>query len=113
MIYELLANSSSGDGFYDVTVNDENGKLEIECTCMASDMGTMCKHRIAVITGKYGKIIDLDVQENTDAAQATELIARYGVRDRYLELAKELDDLKKRYKIEEKAIRLKINALAG
>ncbi len=30
VIYQLLANSSSGDGFYDVTISDQSGNLEIE-----------------------------------------------------------------------------------
>jgi uncharacterized Zn finger protein len=66
--YQLLANSSSGDGSYDVTVSDQNGNLEIECTCTAGEMSTMCKHRIAVITGKYADIIDIDDPENADAS---------------------------------------------
>ena len=113
VIYQLLANSSSGDGFYDVTISEQSGNLEIECTCIAGEMGTMCKHRIAVITGKYGKIIDVDDPENADAKLATGLIAQYGVADQYIALAKELEDLKKRFKVEEKAIKLRINALAG
>ncbi|EEQ9433232.1 SWIM zinc finger family protein [Escherichia coli] len=111
--YQLLANSSRGDGFYDVTISDNSGNLEIECTCMAGEMGTMCKHRIAVITGKYGNIIDIDDPENADAKLATDLIAKYGITEQYLALAKELEDLKKRFKVEEKAIKLRINALAG
>ncbi|RDT48207.1 SWIM zinc finger family protein [Escherichia coli] len=113
MNYQLLANSSSGDGSYDVTVSDQNGNLEIECTCTAGEMGTMCKHRIAVITGKYADIIDIDDPENADARLATELIAQYGVTEQYVALAKELEDLKKRFKVEEKAIKLRINALVG
>ncbi|KLG50977.1 hypothetical protein BEC52_02940 [Escherichia coli] len=73
----------------------------------------MCKHRIAVITGKYGNIIDIDDPENADAKLATDLIAKYGITEQYLALAKELEDLKKRFKVEEKAIKLRINALAG
>lgn len=113
MIYELLAKSSSGNDNYQITVSDENGNLEIECTCMAAAMGTMCKHRIAVITGVFGKIIDIDIPENSGAKQASELIAKHGVRTHYLEFAKELDDLKKRFKAEEKTIKMRINTLAG
>ncbi|OKP27586.1 hypothetical protein [Serratia fonticola] len=113
MIYEILAKSSNGDDNYEIKVSDESGNLEIECTCMAGMMGTMCKHRIAVITGDFGKIIDIHDPENSGATQAAELIAKHGVKAEYLVYAKELDDLKKRFKAEEKAIKMRINALVG
>ncbi|ORJ47568.1 MULTISPECIES: SWIM zinc finger family protein [Enterobacteriaceae] len=113
MIYQLLATSRSRDVLYDVTINDQNGKLEIECNCMAGEMGAMCKHRIAVITGKYANIIDINDPENADAELATALISQYGVTEQYVALAKELEDLKKRFKAEEQAIKLRIDALAG
>lgn len=113
MIYELLALSSSGDSIYDLIVSDENNKFKIKCNCVTAEMGIMCKHRIAVITGNYGRSIDTTFPENKDARLATELIASHGITQKYLWLTKELENVKRQFKLEEKAIKIMINALAG
>ncbi|PSZ14126.1 hypothetical protein C7B07_20845 [Escherichia coli] len=71
----------------------------------------MCKHRAAIITGKYGKLIDKDDVDYQEAINATNLIAERGIQAKYLELDNELNELKKRFKDEEKSIKNRIKEL--
>lgn len=112
MNYKILANSSNGDVFYEINVNNVDGTFAISCNCKAGEMGMMCKHRVAVITGEYGKIIDIENPENFTVKDATKFIADQGITERYLTLTKELIELQKRFKADEKAIKLQINKLA-
>lgn len=46
----LKAKSSSGQP-YDVSVQFEDDFLSARCTCKAAAMGTVCKHRLALLRG--------------------------------------------------------------
>lgn len=113
MRYEISARSSKEGIYYEVTVHEKNGDIKIDCTCVAADIGNMCRHRVAIITGDYKGVIDNDDPDLEDAVKATKLLRESGFQDKYLALAQELDALKKRFKKDEKSIKLKINALVG
>ncbi|WP_404856005.1 SWIM zinc finger family protein [Escherichia coli] len=111
MIYEIFVKSSDGITYHQVTVKDYKGKLKIDCSCIAADFGNICKHRAAIITGKYGKLIDKDDVDYQEAINATNLIAERGIQAKYLELDNKLNELKKRFKNEEKSIKNRIKEL--
>jgi NAD-dependent DNA ligase len=54
---EFLIESRSSGSKYIVGVFEEGGKPVMTCTCPAGEMGTFCKHRIALIDGDFADVI--------------------------------------------------------
>lgn len=47
----LLALSSDGVTSYRVVFHLENGKLLIDCSCPAGEMGKLCRHKLGLLAG--------------------------------------------------------------
>ncbi|MEC5321130.1 hypothetical protein VSX61_19680 [Brenneria populi subsp. brevivirga] len=113
MLYELVAISSDGESQYKITISKRGEKIRLSCTCMAGSVGAgvMCKHVVAVITGEFGKIIDVKNPRNAKATEAHEFINKCEIKDKYQKLLKELELLRKQFKVDEKQIKTNINGL--
>ncbi|ECE6543448.1 hypothetical protein BXD50_003724 [Salmonella enterica subsp. enterica] len=58
MNIKLIATGSQGD-FYNVLMNDDNGKLTVRCSCPAAQKGWMCRHIICLFSLDVWEIEDM------------------------------------------------------
>jgi len=66
----IAMKSSSGTPHHvEVTLLDD-GRVAINCSCMGSQMGTLCKHREAIIGGDDSLVVDEHKQPYFDIFQA-------------------------------------------
>ncbi len=54
---EFLIQSRSSGSQYIIGVFEEDGRPVMTCTCPAGEMGSFCKHRIALIEGDFSEVI--------------------------------------------------------
>lgn len=111
MKYQLFATSTDGSDLYDVVVSDDKDRLHIKCSCRAGESGTMCKHRVALITGKPKGIFYSKHNRSDVIDSAITLINSHNIRTEYEDLITELDRIDKEFKVRKKEIKLKINEL--
>lgn len=50
---------------YECTLTTVRGRLCLHCTCQAGENGTLCKHRVELLTGKYARARSSGVPEST------------------------------------------------
>jgi uncharacterized Zn finger protein len=78
----FLVTGSSSDA-YEVTFIKDGSSLTALCTCPAGQYGNFCKHRIAILDGKYDAISS----ENADlASKVTEWLVETDVETALAEL---------------------------
>ncbi|MFB5745067.1 SWIM zinc finger family protein [Cedecea sp. S5-13] len=111
MIIELLATSSSGSEFYKVTVSDDANPISITCSCYAGSSGTMCRHRIALLTNKTRCMYSSKNNEASSIKNAIDILKKSGLSEKYISLENKISVLEKKYKEEKKLIKQEINSL--
>ncbi|EKE2597408.1 TPA: SWIM zinc finger family protein [Salmonella enterica] len=111
MFYQLTANSSRSSSEYTVTISDDSGELKTTCSCFAFDAGSMCRHRIALLTYRPKDIFTH--KEQADAIKAAVSLAKqYDTKTAYKLFMDELSDLEKDTKRKEREIKKRLyNAL--
>lgn len=109
MKIDLLAVSSDGSGRYKVTLYDESGVINLICNCYAGDMGTLCRHRIALLTNKTRGIFYAKDNEQDNLTLAVDILERSGLSQKYRTLANQLEELEKQYKVDKKHLKSQMN----
>lgn len=98
MKYDFFATSSSGMDVYAVTISDESGKIVITCTCEAGKRDVLCRHRIALITGKTrGVYTPPRHNDKEQLRDAIALISKHGIDKQYAELQATYENLEQQW----------------
>ncbi|WP_413536103.1 SWIM zinc finger family protein [Rahnella inusitata] len=97
MKYDFFATSSSGMDVYAVTISDESGKIVITCTCEAGKRDVLCRHRIALITGKTRGVYAAKSNDAKNLQAAGRMLSEYGVDKRYAELQTMHENLERQW----------------
>ena len=109
---ELLATSSRNDDLYKVIISNTTSPVTLSCNCFAGSMGTMCRHRIALLTNKVRGIFYVKHNSSEDIKNAVSLLENYGLSGKYQGLETELNELDSYYRTHKDIIKNKINELA-
>ncbi|MDP2214742.1 SWIM zinc finger family protein [Phenylobacterium sp.] len=60
--------SSSGADAYDVVAWAKPGELAMTCSCPAGENGLACKHRLELLAGDVGRVVEIVVGRAEDLA---------------------------------------------
>ncbi|WP_447886454.1 hypothetical protein [Serratia fonticola] len=110
MEYTFSALSSNKTDRYKVVVFEVAGQIGITCECPAT---VLCKHRSALITGNLGSIFPANLNNSQQLESAISEIKVNGLTEKYNALNAELDELKKKFKDQEKQIKYQLNTLCS
>ncbi|WP_295430706.1 SWIM zinc finger family protein [uncultured Thiodictyon sp.] len=55
--------AGSAEEPYEVIFRNENGKVNVFCTCPAGENGLHCKHRLAIIEGSASAVVSANLDE--------------------------------------------------
>lgn len=109
-VYSIPVMSSSSDDTYLVEFSFWNNLTSISCNCPAGDSMMMCKHRTALLEGKFKGLCNPDDQKAVEEALALIDKDRYNaLYQKYSSLEKQAYEIKEQMKEEKKRIGIKIN----
>lgn len=108
MEYKFSALSSNKIDLYEVVVFEIAGQVGISCDCPAT---VLCKHRIALITGKTEIIFPHEFNKPHEIEAAVELIKNSDIPNKYKTLNSELENIRQEFKKQEKGFRRKLDMI--
>lgn len=104
MEYELKAQSSDA-GFYAVSISDSSGKIRTSCSCLAYHGGSMCKHRLALLTYSPRGIFYAKDNSMDNINGAIALAKKYDTKGQIEGFDQQIKDIEKQFRAVKREIK--------